>query len=96
MRTHIYGDIFISGGLGYNIEKKVVRNVKDKKTGVVSQQEFFDIEKHYVTLGGAINGLLHHKISSIPDEQVLELQELVALVENHKQFIESKLGGIKA
>lgn len=92
MRTHIENDIYISGSLGYNIERRVMRDVKDKETKEVThQEEFFDTEKHYVTLGGAINGLLHHKVTSLSDKTVLELRELAALIKDHKDFIESQI-----
>jgi hypothetical protein len=95
MRVHIIGDIFIhSTGLGYNIEKRFMQDVKDKETKQVTrQEEKFDPEKHYVTLTGAINGLMNHYVQSITDDVQLELDELIKIMQDHKKFIESKLGG---
>lgn len=96
MRAHIEGDIYIIGALGYDIAKRVMRDVKDPRTKIVENKEVFEVEKHYVTLSGAINGLLHHKISSLSNDKELELNELAALIKDHKEFIEKQLGGIKA
>lgn len=96
MRTHIENDIYIHGTLGYTIEKRVMRNVKDKSTGVVTSEEFFEVCGNYASLAGAVRGLLHHKVLSISDETMLNLTGLSELVQTHIDFIESKLGGIKA
>lgn len=95
MRVHIENNIFIHGTLGYTIEKRGMRNVKDKKTGVVTPEEFFDICGNYASLAGAVRGLLHHKIVSISDETSMNLLELSKVIQNHIDFIECKLGGIK-
>ena len=96
MRTHIKNDIYIHGTLGYTIEQRVMRNVKDKKTGVVTSEEFFDVKGNYASLAGAVRGLLHHEVISLPDDVILSLEQLSEVIQNHIDSIEKKLGGIKA
>lgn len=94
MIVHIKDDIFIkSTGLGYDIARKTQRNVKDKETKEVTQEDYYDPEKHYTTLTGAINGLQDHYVQKLPDSIIFELNELIKLIGEHKKFIESKLGG---
>ena len=96
MRIHIENDIYIHGTLGYTIERRVMRNVKDKVTKQVTQEEFFDILGNYASFAGAVRGLLHHKVISLPDDVILSLEQLSEVIQNHIDFIEKKLGGIKA
>lgn len=93
MRVHIENDIYIHGTLGYTIEKKVMRNFKDKETEVVTEKEVFEVVPggNFGTLAGAIKGLLHHKAVSISDDTKLELSELHKIIKDHKEFIESKI-----
>lgn len=94
MIVNIKDDIFIkSNGLGYDICKKSVRDVKDKESGEVTQEDYYVPEKHYTSLTGAVNGLMNHYVQKLPDTIILELNELTALIQKHREYIESKLGG---
>lgn len=94
MRVHIEKDIYITGSLGYTIDKKVTRNIKEKGSDVPVEKEVFETVPcgNFPTLAGAISGLLHHKVVSISNDTVLRLTELAAIIKDHKEFIESKIG----
>lgn len=95
MRAHIEGDTYISsssGGLGFTIDKLVMAPVRNEAKEVIGQREsYVTIDGgNFTSLSGAIKKLLHNKVTSIPNEPILELHELTAIIKDYKEFIESK------